>query len=121
MLCPDDAWDVSPVGARALVSVSNLVEICHVFWKRCRILLVRYNGLDVEPKGELPVSPLPSTETVMTILRTFSDAALEDLLCILQYTLTNEDGRFPRSDAEELYPLLLAELEKRGIPVEDDV
>ncbi|WP_258111957.1 hypothetical protein [Alicyclobacillus sp. SP_1] len=82
---------------------------------------VRYNGLDVEPKGRLPVSPLPSTDTILTILRTFSDAALEDLLCILQYTLTNEDGRFPRSDAEALYPFLLAELQKRGIPVEDDV
>jgi hypothetical protein len=104
-----------------LVSVSNPVEIGHVFWKRCRILLVRYNSLDVEPKGRLPVSPLPSTDTILTILRTFSDAALEDLLCILQYTLTNEDGRFPRSDAEVLYPFLLAELEKRGIPVEDDV
>jgi hypothetical protein len=39
----------------------------------------------------------------------------------LQHTLTNEDGRFPRSDAEVLYPFLLAELEKRGIPVENDV
>ncbi|WP_258112356.1 hypothetical protein [Alicyclobacillus sp. SP_1] len=101
--------------------MSNPVDIGHVFWKRCRILLVRYHGLDVEPKGRLPVSPLPSTDTILTILRTFSDAALEDLLCILQYTLTHEDGRFPRSDAEVLYPFLLAELEKRGIPVEDDV
>ncbi len=51
----------------------------------------------------------------------FSDTTLEDLLCIVQCTLTNEDGRFPRSDAEVLYPFLLAEWEKRGIPVEDNV